>query len=143
VTINIYWDGDLNDSNPHYAALSDNDKRFLCPEDLMSDMSVPTILILTHVGFITEETIPHIIGRLDFANGIPIKDRLEDRSMKMGYASLEDHLRVFIGVGSNWPFLSKSEFVKRIAKFAVPDLTLGDIQKMISKKNKLKKQVAA
>jgi hypothetical protein len=56
---------------------------------------------------------------------------------------LEDHLHVFIGVGSNWPFLSKSEFVKRIAKFAVPDLTLGDIQKMISKKNKLKKQVAA
>jgi len=143
MTIDIHWYGTLNDANPYYAALSANDKRFLCPEDLMSDMSVPTLLIMTHIGFITEETIPHIVGRLDFANGTPIKDRLEDRSKKMGYASLEDHLRVFIGVGSNWPSLSKSEFVKRIGRFAVPDLTAGQIQKMLTAKNKLKKQVAA
>ena len=109
----------------------------------MSDMSVPTILIMTHIGFITEESIPHIVGRIDFANGTPIKDRLEDRSKKMGYASLEDHLRVFIGVGSNWPTLSKSEFVKRIAKFNVPSLTSAGIQRMISAKNKIQKQAAA
>lgn len=143
MTIDIHWNGTINDTNPRYAALSDNDKRFLCPSDLMSDMSVPTMLLMTQVGFVSEESIPHIIGRLDFANGTPIKDRLEDRSKKQGYASLEDHLRVFIGVGSNLPTLSKAEFVKRIAHFAVPDLTVGGIQKMISAKNKRQKQTAA
>lgn len=143
MTIDIHWYGVLNDGNPRYAALSAANKKFLCPDDLMSDMSIPTLLLMTHIGFITEESIPHIIGRIDFANGTPIKDLMEERSKKLGYKSLEDHLREFIGVGSNLPTLAKTTFVNRIASFNVPDLTSGDIKRMVSIKNKLNKQVAA
>jgi hypothetical protein len=143
MTMNIWWNGEINASNPHYAALSDNDKRFLCPQDLLSDMSVPTLIMITQIGFISEESIVHILGRLDFANGVPIKDKLEDRSKKWGHASLEEHLRVFTGVTSNWPTLSKSEFVKHVARFAVPDLTKAGIDKMRSLQNKRRKTVAA
>lgn len=143
MSINISWFGIINDQNPRYMALSDNDKRFLCPSDLLSDMSVPTLILLTHIGFISEESIPHIVGRLDFANGAPIKNKLEDRSKKWGYDSLEAHLRVFIGVQSNWPTLSSSEFIKRIGSQNIPKLTSVNIQRMLSLRDKAKKAMAA
>ncbi len=135
MTINIHWDGELNKTNRHYLLLSPNNKKFLCPDDLIGDMSLPTMFILTHIGFVSEESIKHIIGRLDFANGVPIKDKLEDRSKKWGYESLEDHLRVFIGVGSNWPTLSKADFVKLIARFSVPNLSSPDLRRMLVRRN--------
>lgn len=136
MSLNIWWDGEINATNPHYAKLSDNDKRFLCPPDLLSDMSVPTLLMLTHIGFVSEDSIPHILGRIDFANGQPIAEKLEDRSKKWGHESLEAHLRIYCGVTSNWPTLSKPAFVKLIGKFTVPDLSAPAIQRMITRENR-------
>lgn len=136
MTINIFWDGELNESNPKYAALSDNDKRFLCPADLLTDTSLPTLLLMTQIGFVSEESIPHIVGRIDFANGGSIKHKLDERAMRFGYTSLADQLRTFIGVRSNIPTTSKSEFVRRVAYHTVPALTSAGVQKLQSRSTK-------
>lgn len=138
MTLNLSWYGVINDANPHYAALSDNDKRFLCPADLLSDMSVPTLLLTTSMGFVSEESIPHILDRATLVHGWSIMSQLEDRSKKWGHRNLQAHLGIYLGVTSNLRTATSSEFFRRVVK-----MTRRDIDKMITQMNRMKKQNAA
>jgi len=112
MSLNVSWDGPINLSNIKYANLSDADKRFLIPEDLVGTMSLPTTMVITHVGFITEESIKHIISRLDMANGVKILERLNDKYAKAGETDFATYLKKFIGVTSNWPTYTKKQFLE-------------------------------
>ena len=142
MTLDLSWYGIINDANPHYAALSDNDKRFLCPSDLMSDMSVPILLLTSFIGFVLEDTIPHILKRAELVHGDTLMAQLQERSKKWGHANLTEHLRIYIGVTSNIRTRTRSEFLKGLGDGLLGELTRSDINKMLTRMNKMKKNAA-
>ncbi len=133
MSLNISWDGPLGTS-AKYAALSDRDKKFVTPDDLMADMSLPTIMVITNIGFITEQSIKHIIARIDMANGSRIKHKLDERYEKAGEGCLATYLQKFIGVSSNWPTYTKREFLE-VQGQDIPELNTSGIKKMAKGKH--------
>jgi len=133
MSLNLSWDGPINNAHPKYAALSDRDKQFLIPEDLMRDMSLPTLMLVTHIGFITEQTIKHLVARVDMGNGVPILGRLNERYAKAGETDLATYLKKFIGVTSNWPTYTKAQFLE-VHGQDIPKLTSADIKKMAGRR---------
>jgi len=130
VTINIYWNGSITVTNPHYRALSDRDKLFLCPTDMLQDMSLVGVMMMTRLGFVTPDTIKHMVGRLDFANGKPILDRLTERERANGSKDFEDYLQRYVGVSSNIETLTSKKFVELATFRDIPELKAPEIRAM-------------
>lgn len=91
-----------------FQALSDADKAFFHEK-------LPAILIITDIGFVSEETVPHIVNRLEVVR----PDWVEKR--------MEEYLKRFIGYLANVRTLSKRSFIRKITERAEYDIdALGD-----------------
>ena len=128
MTLNIYWNGHINDKNPNWVNLDDTDKKFLIPRDLLSSVGLPSLLMISHIGFVTEESIPHIVARLRMVDQEMV-DKLSSHLGATRGVTLSEYLQVFTGVTSNWPTATKSEFLKHIGR-DIPELTQAGIKKL-------------
>jgi hypothetical protein len=104
--------------------LQDGDKAFALN-------SLPFILMFSDIGIVTEESIPHITGRLQVGNpeiSEDIKNQLKEYNI-----SFEEYLKRFIGFSANVSTLTSTEFIKNVIfkiKQRTPALSKDQINKI-------------
>ena len=89
-----YGSSDNTEGDKKYEALSKEDKEFY-------HQDLPSLLLITDIGLITEESIPHIIARL----------RIYEPS---NTSITKEYLRTFIGFKSNICTSTNQEFMRKV-----------------------------
>jgi hypothetical protein len=130
MTINVSWYGPINDKNARYQALSADDKKFLLPEDLLRQVSLPNLMLATRIGFISDGTIPNLVGRIDVAYGGRFLPDMNDMVQKLGAKDLADYLARFLGVSVNVPTMTSTQYLTDVIGYMIPKLTSTDLKKM-------------
>lgn len=129
MSINIHWGYQISDQHPFYAALSDDDKRFLLPESIIGkDVNLIGLMLVSHISFISSETIPSLCARVCLLEGRNYMHQLDELARNRDARDFAHYLERFIGVASNIQRLSTSDFGKVIAS-ELPKMTAADIRK--------------
>lgn len=105
--------------------MSDWEKNFVLPEDLLTSVNLPYLLLATGVNCVTEQTIPVIVHRIKWMDP-ELVDRISARY------DLFAVLQRFIGVTTNTDFWTDKEFyaAKRKVEPATAASTVAKIEKL-------------
>jgi len=126
MSINLSWFGVISETNLLVRQLSEADRKFLLPKDMLSGASLPGILLVVRIGRVTERSIPHIVLRLGLVEGSAYVAALEEWCG----CYLAVYLSRFIGVSVNIATETNVHFMRGLAR-QLPKLVAGDVARLI------------
>jgi hypothetical protein len=127
VSIDVRWWTPITADHPLYSKLTEQEKKWLIPDDLFNSYSLPLLLMTTGVDVVTETSIKDIVFRANIVYAHNIHNLLAWAGHKYCHTDheLERLLTKYIGVSTNTGY---KQFRAWIAGNDYPNTSLKDIE---------------
>jgi hypothetical protein len=129
VSLNVQWGGPITNDHLLYGKLTDQEKKWLLPEDLFTSYNLPVLLMATGVNAVTETSIKDIVFRANIVYAHNIHNLLAWAGHKYCHTDheLERLLTKYIGVSTNTGY---KQFRTWIKDHDYPATTAKDIKEV-------------
>ena len=127
MSIDVRWWVPITADHPLYSKLTDQEKKWLLPDDLFASYNLPLLLMATGVDCVTKTSIKDIVFRANIVYAHNIHNLLAWAGHKYCHTDheLTNLLKKYIGVSTNTGY---KQFSAWISGNDYPNTTLKDIK---------------